>query len=157
MLLCGLFLLYVQLNAPSEAEIAEHQRIQDSIELVQNPTEPELATNATPTTTFNATQLPDSVRNLQLMATHGPFASAAAGEEQTFQLENDKMRVVFSSKGGKVKEVLLKEHFKILTDTAHVESKGELKLLEDTKNKFCLLYTSPSPRDATLSRMPSSA
>ena len=24
-------------------------------------------------------------------------------------------------------------------------------------SKFCLLYTSPSPRDATLSRMPSSA
>ena len=24
-------------------------------------------------------------------------------------------------------------------------------------NNFCLLYTSPSPRDATLSRMPSSA
>ena len=24
-------------------------------------------------------------------------------------------------------------------------------------NRFCLLYTSPSPRDATLSRMPSSA
>ena len=26
-----------------------------------------------------------------------------------------------------------------------------------TMNKACLLYTSPSPRDATLSRMPSSA
>ena len=25
------------------------------------------------------------------------------------------------------------------------------------KSSFCLLYTSPSPRDATLSRMPSSA
>ena len=25
------------------------------------------------------------------------------------------------------------------------------------EHKFCLLYTSPSPRDATLSRMPSSA
>ena len=25
------------------------------------------------------------------------------------------------------------------------------------RNKVCLLYTSPSPRDATLSRMPSSA
>ena len=25
------------------------------------------------------------------------------------------------------------------------------------RNKSCLLYTSPSPRDATLSRMPSSA
>ena len=27
----------------------------------------------------------------------------------------------------------------------------------DTQDVFCLLYTSPSPRDATLSRMPSSA
>ena len=27
----------------------------------------------------------------------------------------------------------------------------------ETLNKICLLYTSPSPRDATLSRMPSSA
>ena len=29
--------------------------------------------------------------------------------------------------------------------------------LETTVNSVCLLYTSPSPRDATLSRMPSSA
>ena len=29
--------------------------------------------------------------------------------------------------------------------------------LEDINHGFCLLYTSPSPRDATLSRMPSSA
>ena len=28
---------------------------------------------------------------------------------------------------------------------------------KSTTIKFCLLYTSPSPRDATLSRMPSSA
>ena len=32
------------------------------------------------------------------------------------------------------------------------------KHLEDRlSDRFCLLYTSPSPRDATLSRMPSSA
>ena len=30
-------------------------------------------------------------------------------------------------------------------------------MLEGVRNKDCLLYTSPSPRDATLSRMPSSA
>ena len=34
-------------------------------------------------------------------------------------------------------------------------SADELRLLE--KLRSCLLYTSPSPRDATLSRMPSSA
>ena len=31
------------------------------------------------------------------------------------------------------------------------------QLLEIKQNIDCLLYTSPSPRDATLSRMPSSA
>ena len=31
------------------------------------------------------------------------------------------------------------------------------KIKSSTKVKTCLLYTSPSPRDATLSRMPSSA
>ena len=29
--------------------------------------------------------------------------------------------------------------------------------LRDNRDRICLLYTSPSPRDATLSRMPSSA
>ena len=29
--------------------------------------------------------------------------------------------------------------------------------IADTRNNFCLLYTSPSPRDSTSSRMPSSA
>ena len=43
------------------------------------------------------------------------------------------------------------------------DMKGNLLLCDDlsdtgvTLNKSCLLYTSPSPRDATLSRMPSSA
>ena len=31
------------------------------------------------------------------------------------------------------------------------------KNIEDSKVKICLLYTSPSPRDGLLSRMPSSA
>ena len=31
------------------------------------------------------------------------------------------------------------------------------RAIEDSRTKTCLLYTSPSPRDATLSRMPSSA
>ena len=34
---------------------------------------------------------------------------------------------------------------------------GHFKTLFKGKDACCLLYTSPSPRDATLSRMPSSA
>ena len=46
-----------------------------------------------------------------------------------------------------VEEILL---FKTIRDSISAE-------LEQIDHKGCLLYTSPSPRDATLSRMPSSA
>ena len=36
-------------------------------------------------------------------------------------------------------------------------TKTQKEIANLAKSKFCLLYTSPSPRDATLSRMPSSA
>ena len=47
----------------------------------------------------------------------------------------------------------------------HVNQPGRAKLVKKVREKInelgityiCLLYTSPSPRDATLSRMPSSA
>ena len=37
------------------------------------------------------------------------------------------------------------------------QQRGGFSLSEEEEGKDCLLYTSPSPRDATLSRMPSSA
>ena len=48
-------------------------------------------------------------------------------------------------------KVLLPSALKISSEISRIES--ELC----TMGKDCLLYTSPSPRDATLSRMPSSA
>ena len=42
-------------------------------------------------------------------------------------------------------------------DTAFAEIRKHLNLYVNSLGKDCLLYTSPSPRDATLSRMPSSA
>ena len=43
-------------------------------------------------------------------------------------------------------------------ETLNLWDQGELKTLSyRCGNYTCLLYTSPSPRDATLSRMPSSA
>ena len=42
------------------------------------------------------------------------------------------------------------------TVTAHCPNTGSMKGLLDRGND-CLLYTSPSPRDRTRSRMPSSA
>ena len=36
-------------------------------------------------------------------------------------------------------------------------ARGRVLILATASDRICLLYTSPSPRDATLSRMPSSA
>ena len=37
------------------------------------------------------------------------------------------------------------------------DKENQIKSKNEEIKKICLLYTSPSPRDATLSRMPSSA
>ena len=39
----------------------------------------------------------------------------------------------------------------------HLNDAGAIEHIPTALSKLCLLYTSPSPRDATLSRMPSSA
>ena len=60
---------------------------------------------------------------------------------------------------------LLDEHDEMygyqITQLVKELTAGEMKLTEGALypalHRLCLLYTSPSPRDATLSRMPSSA
>ena len=43
------------------------------------------------------------------------------------------------------------------TDLVAIQSDADGLKITTAKSDTCLLYTSPSPRDATLSRMPSSA
>ena len=73
------------------------------------------------------------------------------------------MKIVLAYSGGLDTSVLvswLKEHYnaEIITYAADVGQEEELDgLAEKAKATGCLLYTSPSPRDRTRSRMPSSA
>ena len=48
------------------------------------------------------------------------------------------------------------QHFQEL-DTTYMTATQHNRFLLEADDQDCLLYTSPSPRDATLSRMPSSA
>ena len=50
-----------------------------------------------------------------------------------------------------------KNNFLIQSVKDFLKNKKNISLNSIDEYKFCLLYTSPSPRDATLSRMPSSA
>ncbi len=78
----------------------------------------------------------DSATNIVLTARFGPFAAAATGQEQFEVLENDLLRVTFTSKGGRIKEIFLKKFEKINSDTAGHDRKSPVRLLEDNKNRF---------------------
>ena len=75
--------------------------------------------------------------------------------------QSERRRVVNKSVKSNV-ATQLKAIDKLIKDKKVEESMAKLKqvmsvLHKSTQKKICLLYTSPSPRDATLSRMPSSA
>ncbi len=133
-LIFALIIGYTYINAPSEAELAQlrEERIQDSLEQVQN-----LALEKTrPSTSQTPIALPDSVVVAQNQGLFGGFSNASVGTEQVVTLENDKVKVSLSSKGAKITEVMLKEHYQIISDTSNVEIKKNVRLMNDLKNKI---------------------
>lgn len=137
-----IFVLWQYMTAPTAEQMAEQQRIQDSILLVQKEAD-SLASLQTVTTTEKAQPIPkvesDSAKDLRLDNVFGPFAGYAEGKEELTVLENDLVKLTFTSKGGRIKEALLKKYEKakeVKEDDQVVEVKEPLILLEDEKNKF---------------------
>ena len=59
-----------------------------------------------------------------------------------------------------INEIAKTEHVIVLSnkeDINEIQNKTDHKNIDIIECKFCLLYTSPSPRDLSTSRMPSSA
>ena len=52
----------------------------------------------------------DSLVNEELKLTYGVFANTAIGEEQFEVIENDKLKITVSNKGGRITSVVLKEY-----------------------------------------------
>jgi len=134
-----LLMIWQQMMAPSAKELEAKKRAQDSIaQLQQKQTTDNLA--QLPQDSANAqtetTTISDSAKVLQMTGAFGPFAAAASGEAKEYMLENDVMKVVFSSKGGRIKSVEMKQYDKVLEDSAFVQTKVPVKLLEDSKDKF---------------------
>jgi YidC/Oxa1 family membrane protein insertase len=57
-----------------------------------------------------AVQLPDSLLDAQRVSKFGPLAALTVGEEKDQVLENDVVKITLSNKGGRIKEVLLKNY-----------------------------------------------
>ena len=86
-------------------------------------------------------------------------------------LQTEYKNTLFNTEAGKFENVekakeqlalIAQSEFEIVSNETKKGKESPLKLFDLTSlqvscNNRCLLYTSPSPRDATLSRMPSSA
>lgn len=139
LLIFGLLIAMQLVMGPEQKKMeAERQAKLDSLRQLEE-------TRADSLARLQAVQAPDSVlqdsqalvqRQQQFSGEVGAFAAAALGKEKIEVLENDVMRILFTNKGGRIKEVELKEHFKVLLDSNHQEIKLPLKLLEDEKNHF---------------------
>lgn len=135
-----LLLVWQQMMQPSEAEIQEQQRRQDSIEAVQERVEElDKADIQAPDSTAGQAlpdSLAESVRMQNLQAAFGPFSGAASGEAREVVLENDLFKLTFTTKGGRIREALLKKYFRVEEGPDGKNVQVPLSLLEDEKNKF---------------------
>lgn len=120
---------------PSEEELKKSQENKEAILKVE---EAILAEDTVDTLhTENLTETPgDTVIGAEHKVRFGAFSSAANGVEGNPVLENDNIKITFTNKGGKIKEVLLKHHYKTVVDSNKNESKELIKMLDQQGNRF---------------------
>ncbi len=127
---------WLYMNQPTEAERLEIAKKRDSLARIENQgilPDTQAGTIPVGQDTLSADT---SAVSSQLRDKFGVFATAAAGKEEILTLENSLMKIQFSTKGGRVVDVLLKEYYKVTENEEKEEIKIPLHLLEDEKNRF---------------------
>ena len=138
LLIFGLFVLWQVVTSPSQEELIKQQKMEDSIMLARKSKEAIREKIKIQSTEFQKTssELVEDRSNK-----FGVFSNAASGKESDFILENDLLKVTFSTKGGTIKEVLIKNHDKVTQDSERKDVKESLLLMADERDKF--YYTLP--------------
>lgn len=144
----GLILVFLAwwlyMNQPTEAERLEIARKQDSLARIENQViSPDSQSGQFDgqTVISDSDTLNTSAENQRLAAQYGEFAPSASGDEEIVTLENSVIKIQFSSKGGRIVDVLLKDYKKIIEDENKEEIETPLHLLEDEKDRFEYLFT----------------
>ena len=124
-LIAAILFGWMYFMTPSKEQLAEQQRIQDSIRLArleemaldsmrQAEQRQQAAAMAQLSDTIAFAQMDSATaaqqKALVLRDQYGVFANAAEGEERTFTVENKLQKLTFSTKGGFLKQVELKEY-----------------------------------------------
>ena len=103
------------LNRPSKEELAERQRVHDSIALARMAeAEAQRISDSLQFVAGTSAAEPQAVSQEQMQermqAAYGTFAEAAQGEEKFVTLENEKVRLTFTTLGGTIDRAELLEY-----------------------------------------------
>ncbi len=116
LIIAAIIVGFTMLNRPSKEELAERQRVQDSINAVRlaeaeaQRLSDSLQIVAAESNT-NATEAVDPEKTQErLQAAYGTFAQAAQGTEQLVTLENEHLRIAISSHGGTIRKAELLDY-----------------------------------------------
>ena len=114
-LIAAIIIGFSFINRPSKEELAERKRVQDSIALVRAQEAEALRVSEQISAQIQAQQsaseeVTSEELAQQIFAVYGAFAPAAQGEEGIITLENSKVRLGISRRGGRVAQAELKEY-----------------------------------------------
>jgi len=144
-------MLWTIYTAPSTEELEAAKRTKDSLALLDQEVKDEKAIDLNPVQEAFVPALDDSVMTQQNLLKFGAFASSAQGKETEYILENELVRYTFSSKGGHIKEVLLKQHYKTVLYSDGKEGRELVKILESPENRFNYILPVPSALNKSVS------
>ena len=95
-----------------QEEMAAWQAYQDSVALATRPVAPAADSVALTAGGQDPEQAAEAARERRVAALGEYLAAARDGEEREFVVENDGMAVTFSTRGGQIRDVLLKDYTK---------------------------------------------
>lgn len=138
LLIAAIIVGFTMLNRPSKEQLAERQRVQDSIKLASMAElEAQRISDSLQYVAGNAAQaetISEEQQQAHMQAAYGTFAQAAQGEEQWVTLENEHLRLTLSTLGGRIQRAELPEY--------HASG--------DTVNPLCLFRADESTFGFTL-------
>ncbi len=148
-LIMALMLVWFNFFMPKPPEPTAEQAAQTAQDSIQNSAQKKTENAASaPSLAPVAAAAGDSNAMAKQRVLFGDFAAASVGDEKEETLENDFVKIAFSSKGGRIKSVLVKKYERVSEEKSTTEEvKAPLFLLEDSKNRFS--YTLPVAGSAT--------
>lgn len=113
-LICVVLLVFSYMNQPTKEQLEAQKHYADSIALVEKKTKDSLLTVSqkiiAPQQSVADTNTTDSAKAVSMQEQFGTFAEAASGTEKFFTIENEEMIATLTTKGGNIKEVVLKKY-----------------------------------------------